>query len=192
MTMKNGAIAMCGLLSILAGCGGSGNSSTTYLSQANAAIDLGQRYATADYTDPVTLPTSGSAQYDGFMVVGVEYPGGETNSVVGDMRLTANFADDSVGGRATNFIDAANTNYDGSIVLSNGTIDRVDANFDYQINADLGGSFVDEDAVVYSIAGELSADFYGNNYEVVGGEVVGTSDSIYGLASLNGGIVAER
>jgi hypothetical protein len=169
---------VCGSLSACSsgGSGGSSDDPPTFSElEAEGDVLAGQIEA-LDYTDPSSLPTSGSAQYNGVMGV---YVGDEENGgiIAGDLRLDVAFSGaDPITGRVTNLVDQDNTRYQGQLNISGSDLDRtIDPDLEYTYVAGLAGSVSDPaDGAVYNVNGDLFGDFFGSNYSHTGGDVEGT------------------
>lgn len=144
-------------------------------------------------TPTADLPMSGSATYDGFIAfsgVGVD------ESFIGDLSLDVNFANNSISGSATDFLDNSENAYTGTLVVDGGAIDRsADPQTDVQFDADIGGTLADGGAS-RTIDGELKGYFVGSNQSAVVGSVSGTvGGGASGTATIdedNSGFIARR
>ena len=121
------------------------------------------------FTDPTTLPTSGGATYDGLMSL---------ENLVGEMTMTADFADDAISGSVTNFIIDDDTAVLGTLDIGSGAIDRTaDTDTAYTFAADLTGELsIEEEDGAYDIVGTILGDFTGPDHEYVEGSVIGTAN----------------
>ena len=108
--------------------------------------------------------------------------------------MDANFANDTISGSASNFVDIAGENYSGSLAVTNGDYDRsLDPNAFYTIAADIGGTLTDTGAVTYAVDGEIFADFIGVNHQFIDGVLEGTVTSIDGVGTFqDGAVIVER
>lgn len=166
----------------------------TFQQQIDAGTDMYDRSEFLPYSLPASIPTSGSARYQGFVATVIDYPGVDWNSVIGNLTLDANFANDTISGSASNFVDIAGENYSGSLAVTSGVYDRtLDPVTDWTIAADIGGTLTDTGAVTYAVDGEMFADFIGVNHQFIDGIVVGTVTSIDGVGTFyDGSVIAER
>lgn len=157
---------------------------------AGALVAEGEALFDAEgYTDPMTLPPSGSADYAGF--IGIETDDVQT---IGELELTADFSGaGSISGSATNFVNDDSGSYSGTLTVSNGVIDRAADlnNFDYTFNADIDGTLTSggDDFVV---SGLMEGDFIGNDHEFIGGDVTGTVVTSEGVEVISGEFGAKR
>mgnify|MGYP005992188061 CR=1 FL=1 len=142
---------------------------------------------TTPYTDPTTLPTSGSASYDGLLSLG---------PAIGEMELIANFSEGSIGGTVGNVVLGDDTVATGSLAITSasGAIDRsTDTSVDFTFSAGLDGTLSD-DTGSYDVEATMLGDFTDTDYGYVEGFVEGTvtesgsSDSEY----LYGEFLGER
>lgn len=189
----------CGLV---AGCSGSSSDgssgSGSFDDLSSQADDLLNEVGTLDYTDPATLPTTGASTYTG--VVGLNLASvPDTNlqgyDIIGDLSVTANFAGagDPITGQASGFVGADDSSYDGTLIIDDGTIDRlVDPATGSTFTADMAGVLTAEDGTDMTIDSHLSGDFVGEDQSHIFGTVVGSSCTVVACTSLAGGIAGER
>ena len=184
------------LMVTLAACGGSStsgpNASTSFANIIEDAGTLADEVAVIPYTDPATLPTSGSATYNGFIGVVLDNNAG----VAGDLQLIANFApnanENAITGSASNFFDNEENAIGGTLTLSNSVLDRnADTNTQFTFDADLSGDLTSDEGDI-SVAAFLLGDFTGTNHEFVEGFVSGTATLNDETLFLDGEFVAER
>ena len=168
-----GVILAVAGLSALAGCEGfSFGDGDTYDRRIEESLDRGELIAEAGFTDPSTLPTSGSAQYTGTAIIEVEDE--DPYTLAGDLELNVGFADaGSVSGTIGDLVDEDDDEYDGEILMTGGTIDRDaagTAELDPTFAMELGGSIETPDGTQYDVDETSVAlgDFYGDDY-VFGG-----------------------
>lgn len=191
------------LLSILAGCGGAGGGGSQGGpgSETRPPIDYATLEAEAkllhdswddiSFTDPSSLPMSGSATYSGVMQLDIQNGAGEI-SMDGLLNMKVSFASNSITGTATNFIDENNANYSGNLALSNGMIDRdADPNIEYTLQADIGGTLTGG-GKSFDISADLQGDFRGTSWKATSGGVQGSAVSSYGTGYVFGEFVASR
>lgn len=181
-----------GLMLGVAGC--SGSTPMTFQQQIDAGTEMYERSEFLPYSLPASIPTSGSARYQGYVATDIAYAGVVSNAVIGNLTLDANFANDTISGSASNFVDIAGENYSGSLAVTSGVYDRtLDPTTDFTIAADIRGTLTDTGAVTYAVDGEMFADFIGVNHQFIYGFVEGTVTSIDGVGTLEGGaVIAER
>lgn len=108
------------------GGGGGGGIDPTIPSFANAAAVIADGETSLEAITPLGLTTpsgfqrSGSATFDGTVVINDATTGASNASVLGGMTVTVDFADeDNVTGKAGNFFDLANSRVGGSLTLDN-------------------------------------------------------------------------
>lgn len=180
---------------VLASCGGSGgeNSGTGMEFSFAAAIAQAEAFESAtsnlDYTDPSTLPTSGSFTYDG--VLGVTLDDG--SGVAGQMTLNIEFGSDDVFGKVRNIVDDSEAIYQGRLKITGGSIDRaVDpSSDDFTFKANLGGTVTSLEGET-TVDGMIFGDFLGDDYQYVIGNVSGTATTPEGLTDIDGSFGGER
>lgn len=171
-------IAKMHLLSLsalaLAACGSTSDPTYSDLLDEFSTIDAQfDRSDTSQMSDPATLPVLGSFVYNG--VLGVNFgPDDARNSLIGDMRLVADFDASGISGDVNNFIDVNDVTYSGQLDITGGNINRAaDLATQYTYGADLDGQLTDEDGGQYSFDMTLRGDFFGDNQEFVGGDLAG-------------------
>ncbi len=170
----------------LASCGGT--SVVTFEDLENEGQALQDQYEdqilSFDYSDPDTIPTSGSARYDGVVGVTIGRPvdviNGEVDAL-GRVSLTADLGTDAITGSMDNFVAADSEDpVDGSLAIEARCFRDVDLEEDYGIEGSVEGRLRD-DGDTLDVAGELYADFFGEEgafiYGFAEGEVELTDDS---------------
>lgn len=181
---------------LLAACGeDSGGGGTTppaiysaYQAQASA---LHATWASIAVTDPTTLPVSGSAAFSGIMLLDTELGAGAT-STAGALNLVANFATDSISGSADNFVDDADNLMTGTLVISNGVLDRTaDTSIEYTFSSLLAGILAGG-GESFVISADLSGDFLGPFYDAAAGVIAGTAVTAFGSGYLFGEFIAAQ
>lgn len=182
---------------LLAGCGGDDAGpalpTTPPASYPALGAQAGALHATWDgvpYTDPATLPASGSAQFQGVMGLIVETSGGSL-AINGGMTLSASFATDALSGAANGFVDENAVTYSGALAIANGVIDRgAVTGSDYTYSATMGGTLVSA-ADSFAIIGGIHGDFHGATFSATSGVVTGTATSGIGVGYLFGDFIAD-
>jgi hypothetical protein len=166
---------------LLAACSGGSSSDDGRLGSFAAiereALRLARASEGLDYTDPASLPRTGSATYEG--VIGLDlddrfYNDTADYDIGGQLRLNAGFAGNSVTGSATNFYTATNQPLGGTLRITNGVIDRgADVFSEYTWDADIAGTLTGERNGPMAIDGVVLGDFFGPGATFVGGIVEG-------------------
>lgn len=153
----------------LTACGGS-NAPLTFDQIAEQGSTIALEIIDLPFTDPSTLPTSGSATYDGFVGVEIENAFG----VAGELEITANFAGGgNLSGRVFNVVGENGFAYGGELDLDNSTLDRgADTDFEYTFQMDMTGTLDGEDEAVV-VDAMLLGDFTGPGHEFIEGAAVG-------------------
>ena len=135
-------------------------------------------------TDPSTLPTSGSATYDGLVDMSAA---GEAETFFETMTgevsgLDVGFGDDTVTGTATNFVTSDEERLAGEVTFGGGFVDRaVEPNGGgWTFGAsDTGGLLTDEGGSQHVVSnGVLRGDFVGADRGLAGGTVDFDMDSL--------------
>jgi len=161
---------------LLTACGGSGSSSgsgpryDSFDEMVDAAEALDATVFPIPYTDPATLPRSGTATHDGLL--GVALTDGST--AVGEMTLRTSFAGGTISGDVENVRGDDDTEFAGSLDISNGQIDRTaDVDTGFTFGADLDGRLTAEGST-FDVDARLQGDYTGARYQYVEGFVDGT------------------
>lgn len=142
-------------------------------------------------TDPANLPAGGSATFAGVMLLDAQLGAGAT-SMAGALDLVANFAADSISGTASNFYDAADVSMAGTLVISNGVLDRAaNTATEYTFSALLAGTLAGG-GKSFVISADLSGDFLGSAYGAVAGVIAGTATTGFGSGYLFGEFIAAQ
>lgn len=177
-------VAALTAVAMAAGCSDSSGSSASrpdYEDLSDEFDALATETEMVAVTEPSALPTSGGATYDGAMLISTSGAGGIPTELAGDLALTADFADDDISGRVTNVASQGGTEYDGSIRLDGGEIDRSPGPDEYQFDYDVNG-------VLTAGSGDLTFEgdgvgfFGGGDAEYVAGVAGGAVQSSGGAA----------
>ncbi len=121
------------------------------------------------FTDPSTLPHTGSAIYSGVLDIS-----STVLSASGDLSISANFATSEISGLGQNFEIAGGLNLIGTLNLTSGTLCHcADPNTHFTFSSTIGGQLT-QNSNQYLISGFLGGDFKGANYEAVLGVLSGT------------------
>ena len=204
----------------LAACGGGGGSTTEVevtidptvqtptQTQTTDTSTAGQRAAATAlldewaptnppiYTNLSVIPTTGSAEYAGFVYGELSNDSDTiTDSVIGSLNLEVGFnaGGASFGGSASGFVDEDDNDLAGNLTVSNGSLDRTgNPADDATIGINLAGTLTDDadQDLVFGFA--LEGDFLGAEYNAVGGAALGrvTVDGVD--QDFDGGFIAER
>lgn len=136
-----------------------------------------------DITEPTTLPTTGSAEYEG--VLFVEAPGNV--DILGDIALNFDFAESEFEGQAEDFVDVQGNGYDGDLAIENGFINRsVNTATNFTYVGDIGGTITGPDDIDYNVDALILGEFFGSDAEHTGGLLSGVVESAGGDFTLNG------
>jgi len=161
-----------------------------------ARSSLIDKFSPITYTNLTTIPTSGSATFNGYL-------GGKlanttdqiTDSVIGKMNMSVTFSGSSVGvsGAISEFRDAQNRIMTGQLDLTNAALDRngntaTDATFTLSADGILRDA--QNRALVFGTA--LEGDFLGDTYNAVGGDVLGRVTHNGSSQDFDGVFIAER
>ena len=174
---------------LLAAC--STKETTPYTMAADGFAGMAGSFVAAGYevTAPEDIPpdTAPAATYDGYIVLDASSIW-LRESYAGEMTLEAQFAADTVTGSASNLYDSSGRAVGGSLVISDGMIERsVAPSGGGQITGDLDGVLTDADGVVLTVDSMLTGDFYGPDGEGYRAVIEGTMTSPdYGTELLQG------
>jgi hypothetical protein len=172
---------------------GDGRSSTeSYSDLRTTYLSIDNEISADSVVDPSTLPTSGSANYDGTLFI--ETPANV--DILGKLEMAFDFDNDSFNGKATDFVDDDNDTYDGQLDITNGDINRA-ANTAVTVTffGDVDGTITDPDDNFYTIDAQVVGNFYGDDEQYIAGGVRGTAASNLGdftLEDANTGIRGEK
>ncbi len=174
-------------LAVLAGCGGAATGvEPPPLGAAvrMASFDtLASRLEDLEFTE--TLPSSGSAVYEGYLGATASLPGGDAVFLLADATLEARFGDGEMSGAFTNLISSVGTRVPGSVAVSNGIIGPSG------IDALVAGSFTYGGAG-YAVSGTLSGAFLGTSAGAMVGVVDAGLTGPGGAGSFSGDVWAAR
>lgn len=189
-----GALAAAGLA---AGCSDSGSgsdadASPTYAELSEQVEVLEDRTENLLLTDPSSLPTSGSASYDGVIGLGSDGSGGAPKDFAGELTLNVDFSRDDLSGQATNFVTAGEERLDGTLAITTGDIARgTDPKLEPTYAFDMGGTLSDADGDDYRVDATGVGAFLGEDADATFGFVGGEMTSAGGTASLGGAYLAD-
>jgi hypothetical protein len=172
---------------------------TTTAGQQAAATALLNEWAPTNpptYTDISAIPTTGGAEYAGF-VYGDLSNGSDAiaDSVIGSLNLEVAFnpSGATFSGTASDFVDEDDNNLIGSLTVSDGALDRSgNPADDATVGVNLAGTLTDDADrdLVFGFA--LEGDFLGGDHDAIGGAALGrvTVDGVN--QDFDGGFIAER
>ena len=167
------------LLPALAACG---LNDDKYVDVERDALEAVDRVIALGISEASGIPTADTAQYSGYMGA-TDWAG---NAIVGEMSMSINFASDEVSGSARGFVDTDDINYNGSLEISGGSINRsADPVTEWQLQADVGGVISDgeQNTLVQAI---MLGDFHGDTQQGILGVLEGTATNREGTAVLSG------
>lgn len=122
----------------------------------------------------VFLPRSNTVTYDGVAYYPLTSIAEGQVELLSDMVLVADFGASTVRGQMTNFVALTEDRYSGSLEIEESPIDR-SADFQTQLTyvADLNGSIVSPDGVVYESGAVVAGEFAGGGTDFIRGYVRG-------------------
>jgi hypothetical protein len=182
---------------VLAGCSSTSTDTPNYADQSAAYNAMLDDIQAMPVSTAATMPTTGSATYDGYALVVADTPG--QTAVVGEADISANFTNGTLSGNLTDFVGvvngAAEETLDGSIALSNGVIGATTA---ASLTANMTGTLIGDTSlntvtVIGGIQGEFHDDGGLNAKGLAALETPGTSIIVNGVGRDGDvGIVALR
>lgn len=186
----------CAALLTLAACGGGGGPSVTedptpgpanlnvetprtvtgLRGGAVALLDIWAPNGIANYTGLASVPSTGSATYEGF-IFGELSEEAVVDSLAGRLTLEATFDanDITFGGSATDFVDQQDAPIDGTLQVSGGTFNREGnpASDATLRGVAVAGTLEDGDGTQMVVGVQLEGDFLGTTANAIGGEAIG-------------------
>lgn len=183
-------LAACG--ETVGGSAGSPVSADSFDAYNQIGSDLAVAASGLGFTDPATLPPTGSAAYFGVLGVDIDPGTPQVVTAIGALDLTFQFSSDSVSGRVTDVIDDANQRYQGTLSITNGVLDRgADVTQTFTYFADMDGTLVSPDGDNLNVTAALAGDLLDTGIfaeGLVSGSVTGPD----GTSPIEGGFIAER
>lgn len=200
------------LLVTLAACGGGGGepvvtsprpvTSTPTPTPGDTGMWRERNALLASHTEPTiytqlsSIPTSGSATYDGYLSGQLANTSDSvTDTLIGAMTLNVGFRTSTlqVSGAARDFIDSDDNALSGELALTAGSLDRGgDPSSDATLLITANGTLRDAQGRNLVIGSQLEGDFLGVGHRAVGGEVLG-SVRVNGIdQDFDGGFIAAR
>ncbi len=192
---------------LLAGCSDDGGTSDgprpTYeaLFAERAEIHSEAFFGNVPHTDAAALPTSGGAAYEGVMTLDLDTAIEEyvpDREMLGELELEVDFGrtTDAVSGSATNFVNYDGEEFDGTLAITGGDLDRVNdapvGSIEPHFVGDLGGTLTDESGGSYEFNSDVRGNFRGTEPDYAVGSFTGRVVTPEGERAFNGGFVAER
>lgn len=171
-------VAACVCFAVCIGCGGSGGGpSTSPLEETtNATNRMVSDFTPIQYTDLNTLPTSGTANYQGYISAQLSNTSDDiTDALRGELSVSVDFGSaDIVSGTAQNFLDQDGAQLSGTLSLSDGVLDRTgdpvsDATFTFEATGDL----TDSNGRILMVETAFEGDFLETNHTGIGGDLAG-------------------
>ncbi len=162
---------------------------------ANDLLDVWAPNGAPTYTRLATVPSTGTASYDGF-VFGDLSNGAVIASLIGQLSLNADFSATDVvfAGSATDFVDQVDAPLSGSLTVTGGDFNR-DGNpaSDATLRGiSVAGTLRDGSGTVLEVGLQLEGDFLGTSVGAVGGEAIGRVTSGATTLDFDGGFIASE
>ena len=162
----------------------------------NGATGLVGDFTPITYTALGSVPTSGSATYNGYLYGNLaNRSDAVTDSVIGQMAMQVGFTSTSVSisGNVTDFVDASDAAMAGSLTLSNGSLNRNgNPAGDATLTVSANGTLTDSANRALAVGVQLEGDFLGGSYGGVGGEALGKVSVNGADQDFDGGFVGAR
>jgi hypothetical protein len=179
---------------VMAGCSDSDSSDRSFDDLDSAGDALFNEALDAGLTDPSTLPTSGSATYDGYMGMTLADEATNPTVLVGDLTMSVEFeGTPTFEGTVDDFVDNRNEEYDGSLQITDGVVFRdVDVEEFYSAEFEVNGTLTNPDGEDMDFDGDGVGDFYGDDQEYMLGDHGGIVTVDGDVIEYGGGFVAER
>lgn len=188
-------LSMLLCLVLLQACSGSGGAG---LVDERTPEEVERDLEEQPISPPGELPTSGAAEYDGFMFADLPVTPtdpGLTTSYVGTLAMTVSFdgSGPPLSGRAVNFTDRLNVTLGGALDVDGGAIFRGnDPDSNYTLEGDVAGTLRHPDVGNLAVDATLSGEFRGINQLGVQGVLFGDVRSAAGIEIFDGSFAAER
>ncbi|WP_322892114.1 MULTISPECIES: hypothetical protein [unclassified Yoonia] len=151
----------------LAGCGSDSTPPATYNDISLEGDALRAEFAGAPLTSLANLPDTGSFNYSGvFQVSEIDIePDVEGEDLAGQLRLTADFASNSISGNILNVVNSRNEIYEGSVSI---TGDILREEFPRISSTSVG--ILIRDGVTLDVSALFDGRFVGEAYEGITGD----------------------
>ena len=177
----------------VAGCGASSGGGAAPDRSAKAIL-LAEKLAAENISEPATLPTTGSARYEGFMTARLPL-GPESRRVdyLGDLYLDVDFAADQnqLSGSASGFAHNDNR-LEGALSITGGDLFReTDPDKNYTFTGEIDGT-LSRGASDFVVDADLTGEFRGRNQDGVSGIVYGDITGPQGQDIFDGSFSAEK
>lgn len=207
----------CVMLSGLAACGGGGGgdpvddvvipdvpgtttpdtSTNGQRASARALLDTWAPTNPPVYTDLATIPTTGGADYAGYLFGTLSNEADSiTDSVIGSLTLEANFntGGATFSGSARDFVDSADDDLAGTLTVSGGMLNRNGnpASDATVVRVNVAGVLTDAADNDLDFGIQLEGDFLGGAYNAIGGNALGSVSTGGVDQDFDGGFIAER
>lgn len=186
---------------MVAGCSGGGSdgsvedmdgtgpsNSATLTELVDEANTLADRALYMEDTSAADLPTSGTASYDGVMMVSTS----DGNALIGDLDLSVDFgaSNDPISGSVTGLVDRDEGRWGGSLDVDDGTLNRDTGGFPTWA-ANLEGTVVSPTETDYEVDGQVEGGFGRSDASFIGGELTGEACA-GDCVSIEGFLLADR
>lgn len=180
------SILLLSVIAPIAACGGSdnGSSGASFNDLATRADALVARAETLEATPLESMPTTGTATYDGVAAFSRSELM-ETTDMLSAATVNANFGDSTISGQLSNFRVYDGTAIDGTVAIQNGAISGTD------FIADLSGQLSDDGEAIL-VDGAMIGGFGGPNAEMLAAIAAGeTYTDAEGYLPIYGALIAE-
>ena len=191
--MRQGWLGGALALLVLAGCGGGGGGGGGPVALTPDQID--DRIVGQPVANPATLPTTGRAEYNGYMRANLPTgPEGARVPYLADLRLDVNFGAgfDQIRGQASGFEARDGAPLGGTLAITGGNIyGDTDPTAAYSFDADVGGALT-RGTDTYVIDASLEGEFLGQGQTAARGLVFGDITGPLGQDIFDGTFAATR
>lgn len=174
--MKIKSVAMFGILSALAACGGGSgggdNPVAEYATDSDRAARLVAETSASNPTGVAGMPTRGRAEYDG--IVGMAFGGQPASlseaAMIGEVDMNADFATNRITGELDDFNTRSGKEIRGELRMTNGRINGSG------FSGDIAGRLTGGPRSPGNVSGNISGDFLGEDAASIAGQGSATSD----------------
>lgn len=168
--------------------GTSSSSSATLTELVDEANTLADQALYMEDTSAADLPTSGTASYDGVMMVSTS----DGNALIGDLDLSVDFgaSNDPISGSVTGLVERDEGRWGGSLNVDNSVLDR-ETSGSPTWTANLEGTVTNPTDTAYEVDGQVEGGFGRSDASFIGGELTGEACA-GDCVSMEGFLLADR
>ena len=187
-------IACCVTAACGGGGGGGGAAPTQFDALFNEAEELASQFELAGFSDPSNIPTSGSAQFEGVVLLQLS----DTTDRIFDraacrVNIDVTFDGSTIVGSAQSFVDGNGIGIAGQLDISSGTIDRMgDPNVEATVGFEMSGQLTDNLIGEVDFALDFDGDFFGDQLDALGGSISGIATAGSTEQLVGGALISEK